>query len=175
MGDQLEQFVNKNRDQFDDATPSKDLWSRIETDIPPTQRKNGINLWKVAAVLLLCTTGYLLIERLNETEPAFDENNAYTEFIQAEAYYASIIEMKKGEMIAYGDRDLHESFLKEISVLDKSYNELKKSFEESIETEKIVDAMINNLQLRIEILNQQLMILKKLNKLENEKVSNIQI
>ena len=65
------------------------------------------------------------------------------------------------------DRDL----LVEIDQLDSTYQMLK-SAADGGQSEKIIDAMVLNLQMRIDILNQQLEVLEKIKTIkENENIS----
>jgi hypothetical protein len=65
--------------------------------------------------------------------------------------------------------DLGKDFANEINMLDSMYAVLKKDMQNGNE-ENLVDAMILNLQLRIEILNQQLNIIQSIETRKNEKI-----
>ncbi|MFA6923344.1 MAG: hypothetical protein WC223_03730 [Bacteroidales bacterium] len=59
--DKLEKFISDNRREFDDKTPSSDVWSRIEKNIEQKKQKRinwlGI-LWKAAAAVLIFVMSY---------------------------------------------------------------------------------------------------------------------
>ena len=172
MGDQLEKFVKDFREKFDENPEAEALWNRIENDLSENKQFNWTLLWKVAAVLMMICTAVLLIDKYSSR--IYEESDElYAEFNQAEAFYTTLIDQKRIEISSYGVEDLTSEFLSDIKELDMMYNELKATFKTKSSDEKLVDAMISNLQLRIEILNQQLMILKKLNETKNE--TNIDI
>jgi hypothetical protein len=68
--------------------------------------------------------------------------------------------------------DFGGEFLSEIQVLDSMYILLKKDMNHGNE-EVLVDAMILNLQLRIEILNQQLSIIQSIENSQKDEKINI--
>jgi len=92
------------------------------------------------------------------------------ELAEAESYYTEKIAEKKKALDAYklDDLALKEEFKGDISELDSTYRALKKELYTVPGKEKVSEAMIMNLQTRIEILNQQLKILEKTRK-EKEK------
>lgn len=174
MGDKLEQFISQNRSQFDSEEPSASVWKGIEKK---TGKKQPLQIWwKVAAVLFLTSTIYLVLERNSGTgTPSGEEpNQELSEFKQAERYYTRLITDKKAEIDVFEKSGLKKEFLREIEKLDQMYVELKETYATRNSTGMLVDAMINNLQLRIEILDQQLKVLKKL-KEQNENESTIEI
>lgn len=173
MGDQLEQFVSKNRESFDSEGPSDKVWGAIASR---KRRKPLVHLWKVAAILFLISTVYLIVERAGFRVDSPDGVPAeLTEFARVETYYTQLIAQKKMEVTKLAGSDLERDFLKEIETLDEMYTELKQTYMEQNSTDLLTDAMINNLQLRIEILNQQLAILIQLKQQQDGKVSISQI
>jgi len=167
MSDQFEKFIIDNRNSFDEESPSDDLWSKIKKDVRPNKAPHGF-LWKVAAVLLLVFTTVLLADRSNKpTGPALSQ-----EFVQAEDYYMTLINQRKSIIKEQSAADQEALFLQEIDQLDSMYLELKKTYRFNASNERITDAMINNLQLRLGILNKQLKILENI---KDETSDTIQI
>ena len=97
------------------------------------------------------------------------------DFEQAEAFYAKLIEEKKSQIESMVSDELKDEFNGDMEHLDRVYEDLKTSFSETAEDQKLVDAMISNLQMRIEILNEQMKILKKLNETKNENDELVEI
>ena len=174
MGDQLENFIQSNREYFD-VEPSMDRelrWSKIQQRIPNRKSKLGTLIWKIAAMLFLATTVTLMVDKYTETDVEF-VSDRHEEFRQAEAFYTTLISQKRNEIARYETELLSEEFVQEINQLDVLYDELKNTFDHKVNDNKLLDAMIHNLQLRIDILNQQLKILETLNNTKNEKVQAI--
>ncbi|OJJ16613.1 hypothetical protein BKI52_32380 [marine bacterium AO1-C] len=93
------------------------------------------------------------------------------ELAEAESYYTEKIAEKKKALDQYNldDLALKEEFKGDISELDSTYRALKKELYTVPGKEKVSEAMILNLQTRIEILNQQLKILEKTQKEKGKK------
>ncbi|WP_420318123.1 hypothetical protein [Ekhidna sp.] len=165
MGDHLEKFIMENRDAFDDADPSVNVWSEIDQKLAK-KRSYWPAMWKVAAVLFMVSTVYLMIDRnIN----AVDEGPMLSEeFTQAEDYYVKLISQKRLMIEEQLTPEQHEQFLVEIDQLDSMYVELKKTYQTNASNDRVMDAMISNLQLRLEILNKQLDILQNIKNQNNE-------
>lgn len=164
MGDQFEKFILENRGAFDDGAPSDALWSKIEKDVSKKKGFNATILWRAAAVLFLASTLYLLQDKLHTVEaPAFS-----SDFVEAESYYISLINQKKLEIEQNLSTEETNAFLSEINELDSMYTALKESYQKETTSDKILDAMIKNLQVRLDILNRQIEILEKINSQSNE-------
>lgn len=173
MGDQFEKFIQKEREAFDveSSVSAEERWKSIDTKLNK-KRFSTQWIWKAAAVIFLATTAVLFVDRFSSTsEPVI--SNRYEEFVQAERFYTSMISDKRKEISSYETENLSESFMLEVNRLDEMYEELKLTYRQNVNEDKLMDAMIRNLQLRIDILNQQLKILETLNSVKNEKVHNI--
>jgi hypothetical protein len=90
------------------------------------------------------------------------------ELVETEQFYFSLINEKISQIKKFqlSPRGLETESNHELTVLDSVYNEMKGELLESHHNEKVINAMIQNLQLRIEILNQELNVLEQINKKE---------
>ncbi|MEM9341380.1 MAG: hypothetical protein AAGA66_21805 [Bacteroidota bacterium] len=159
MDDQLEKFIFQKREAFDDEIPSEKVWSGINNELKK-QTSFFQYGWKVAAVLFLISTLYLLADKYAFTEqegPTFS-----LEFTQAEDYYTRLISEKRTEIEQKLTPEQHKEFLAEIDLLDELYVELKQTYQTNAASDRLLDAMINNLQLRLSIINKQLTILENI-------------
>ena len=164
MGDQFEKFIIENREQFDNQEPPEGLWNKMEQEMAPKRNTLGI-FWKIAAVLFLISTLVLLVDKTNDHAGA----QLSQEFVQAEDYYVTMINQRKNSIKEQLTPEEEQIFLEEINELDEMYTQLKKTFQSNASNERVVDAMISNLQLRLDILNRQLEILEKINDNKDEK------
>ncbi len=153
MQDQLEDFVRKNQDAFNQAVPDSKLWDGVEKAIqePPKVRK----LWKVtkfaAAVLFLLLVGvvvgmYLANQQMSNQQA---EYNLPEDYKETQVYYTQKINLSLKKLENY-QRD--ETLEKDLQELDQYEKELKKALKESTNKEPIVQAMIENYQTKIQIL-----------------------
>lgn len=180
MKDRLEKFILDNRTDFDSEHPSNELWSKIEGDLSPTDEKVGSAyfwVWKVAAMLFLgatITLGILLKNSVNDRVTASNGNGYNPELVEVESYYTRMISQKSNEIDKYLQQlDIQETgFLNDLAMLNQLYVDLQKDLKENRNNDKLINAMIQNLQLRVEILNKQLSILEQIkNYKDNEKVT----
>ncbi|MBC5992971.1 hypothetical protein [Pontibacter cellulosilyticus] len=195
MRDKLEDFVSEHRDEFDVFEPRPDLWQNICQEIPaPEKEAKVINIkfgerasfsadflfMRIAAAVVLLLGCGLTLFLMKQNAPDANTmmaasqqqviSNIAPEIVEVEAYYVSEIEEMKGELSEYDKKILGLSGQKEIdrelARLDSSYMQLKKQLYTTPNTEEIVEAMVQNLQIRIEVLNRQLEVLQNIKKME---------
>jgi uncharacterized protein YqiB (DUF1249 family) len=85
-------------------------------------------------------------------------------------HYASVIEIKRSELkrIEKEEPQLYQEFSSEIRKMDENYQRLKNDLPASPNQEETVKAMIRNLQIQADVLNQQLEVIKQINKSKKE-------
>ncbi|MCF3109278.1 anti-sigma factor [Niabella sp. CC-SYL272] len=85
-------------------------------------------------------------------------------------HYARLIEIKQKEIATLKNNypELFEQFSKDLTTLDNSFAALKHKYDEGLNSEQLLSAMIENLKLQTELLNRQLEITKKLKQQKNE-------
>ena len=185
----LEKFVEDNRSELDVHEPPEGLWNQIAKDLPAKKQGKVITLkvrtlMRVAAaivILLVAFIGFQLLQKQKEeptlaTLPNLEQISP--ELAEAEVYYSSLISQKQKEIKTFPleKYDLGEDFYTALNELDTMYTKLKTELYQVPSKEQVVDAMIRNLQMRIEVLNRQLAILKQIQKFKNEeKDENISI
>lgn len=189
--DRLERFVRDNRDGFDAFLPKDDLWNRIDSklhnDAPPLPliKKNGkwwhletrmLFDWRVAAsIVLVLGIGYLFF--LNrEYGVTRDPGVALKVPAYAREFnqYTNTIEQKRVELIKLtkNNPELYKDFSTDLQSLEKSYTNLRSNLSDAPNQEALLKAMVQNLQWQIELLNQQLNILQRINKEQNDQNEN---
>jgi hypothetical protein len=175
--DRLERFVQEHRDEFDCFEPRPDLWQDITQQLSPEKTvqpfwfRNTIRRY-AAAVLIVLGAGWSIYHLGRYTQRADIASVQQTisiaeispELAKVEAYYTSLINQKKLQL---NDADLKAlglegNFDYDLMVLDSAYTKLRKDLYTEMNKEKIVNAMIQNLQLRTEIINQQIQTLRKI-------------
>jgi hypothetical protein len=79
-------------------------------------------------------------------------------------HFTQLIELKQSELkqIEKDHPDLYKQFVSDINKLDSSYNGLKKELPVNPNREQLLEAMIQNLRLQTELLNQQLQIIQSI-------------
>ena len=184
--DRLEDFIRNNRSDLEQEGPSEAVWEGVRDKLFAEQKKpagRGVKMvpmgvvWKMAASFLILLVSVVLVqyyyhkkgeEAQTVAETTGETNNdatlqAYPDFAEAEAFYIAQINERKREIEALKPEKfgLGSEFSGDVAQLDSLYSFLKEELQVNAQNEQIVNAMIENLQMRIEILNQQLIILKQ--------------
>ncbi|MDI9355399.1 MAG: hypothetical protein QM536_00010 [Chitinophagaceae bacterium] len=184
--DNVEYFIRKNRDMFFDESPSDEVWKKIEVRLHK-EKKGGLSiLWnnnfaRISAVfLILIGSGVVFYnhyfsENSTSVQDTKQVDYSLEEFQEAEDFYIQLISEKKTELYSYKTDSvfMEKGFLKDMYELDNLYLELKKSIHPQNYNEKMIDAAIMNLQLRIHILNKQIALLKKIKQKRNQQVISL--
>jgi hypothetical protein len=183
MKNRLEEFVYHHREEFDSEMPKQDLWPSIETR---TEKKGGLlfrlsQMRKMAAVLLVlvnATALYFLVLKKDLREqpadkPATEQATSipYEEEIDQ---ISKLVEIKQASLkeISKTNPVLYSKFMTAMEQLNSSYRDLEKQLNVNPNKEPLLEAMIQNLGLQQELLNQQLSIYQKIKQSRNEKNTN---
>jgi hypothetical protein len=180
MSSRLENFIRNNREEFDGNEPDPLLWKKLERQLNSGEvdrkiYRMAIRRWAaVAAAAVLVTFGVFyftgkpaqngLVAR-NSPSQANDIITAINPAYAKEVYhFTQLIELKQIELkkIEKEQPALYKEFLGDITTLDSSYNSLKKELPLNPNREQLLEAMIENLRLQTELLNHQLLIIKKI-------------
>lgn len=160
MKDHLEEFIRKNRQAFDDKEPSEKVWKNVEASMR-FQRGgiwNSIGLWRAAAILFMALSAYLLLPKPSHSQSSPEV--AVNEFRDVEAFYFQQISEKVAMIDGFQQNEGLNGFTQDFKQLEAMYDVLKEEMK-SRPSEKVKDALVLNLLVRINLLNQQLSKLDK--------------
>ncbi len=154
--DSLRQYINRHRSEFEEENPPIDLWSKIDQELgtpPVTATKKwliGRRLLAAASVLLLIGLGFLAGTFAAKQSQTIEEISP--EFAEAEAYYNRKIEAKK-RAVAVSTQD--STWIDDLKQLEIVMTDLKKELRHNPNASKgeIIQAMTNNYNIRLEILD----------------------
>jgi len=98
----------------------------------------------------------------NEDTASLDSESLIREEMN---HYASLVELKHKQLksIEKDEPLLYKQFATDVNKLDSVYNGLKKQLPKNPNREQLLEAMIQNLQLQMGLLNHQLDIIKQIN------------
>ena len=182
MSNDLEKFVRKNRDDFEDANPSGNVWWNIENSLPVKKDKKRftirhIYLWSsAAAVFFIALTSVYFVfikeqpskgpaetsTRQNEKEKTGVDNMILSMQYAAEFKEASEeVKNRQQELrtAIANDPELYRKFQSDLNALDSSYRVLKEQANQTANPDVLIKAMLDNLRLQAELLGRQLMII----------------
>ena len=160
MKDQLEDFIRQNREAFDDREPADTLWKGVEASLGSggkTSWWNTVGLWRAAAILFMALSLYLLIPKGTAVR---ESSLALKEFTDVEAFYIKEISSKVEMIDEFQRSEGLNGFTKDFHQLEAMYMVLKEEMKNS-PSKEVKDALVLNLLVRIDLLNQQLQRLEK--------------
>jgi HAMP domain-containing protein len=179
MSRKLEKFIGDNRNEFDDAVPSGKVWESIAAGFAEKKKKKAVLTplykWSIAAALLI-TAGITIFLMLNNKKAATDIATATKNYSAADINitapefapelneFAKLVVLKQEELKALAPEqpELYRKFATDINQLDSSYKSLKNQLGATPNREMLIEAMIQNLQLQLNVLNQQLNIINQI-------------
>lgn len=156
MKDSLKNFINEHREEFDHREPSDKIWSAVKKELEPKRRVlfSAVSIWRAAAIIFFALSAYLLV---NNQQPAQKRelSKIQTEFKDLESFYGSQIAEKVEfiDKLETGYED--DQFTQDVQKLDAMYEVLREEMKTS-PSEKVKDALILNMLIRIDLLNQQI-------------------
>jgi len=180
MSSRLENFIRDHREEFDGNELDPLLWRKLERQLNSGEGdkriyRMAILRWTaIAAAAVLVTFGIFYysgrpdqnsLAQRNSAAQANDIITAINPAYAKEVYhFTQLIELKQTELkkIEKEQPVLYKEFLGDITTLDSSYNALKKELPQNPNREQLLEAMIENLRLQTELLNHQLLIIKKI-------------
>jgi hypothetical protein len=178
MKDRLEEFINEHRSEFDNREPSDRVWSKIRRDAESASRDSAgksfgrglftaVSIWRAAAILFFGLSAYLLIT--NQYTQKREVSKLQLEFRDLESFYGNQIAEKAAFIdkleTAYDD----DQFSQDVQKLEAMFEVLKEEMKTS-PSEQVKDALILNMLIRIDLLNEQIKKLEDLRKEDNGKV-----
>jgi hypothetical protein len=154
MKDELEDFIKRNRAAFDDRTPSEKVWQRISGALSFSKTVslwNSVPVWRAAAVVFMLLSAYLLIPKNTFQR----QQVAFKEFNDVEQFYIEQISEKTQLIATFEGTEGLNGFTHDFKQLEAMYMVLKDEMKQR-PSKQVKDALVLNLLVRIDLLNQQL-------------------
>lgn len=166
--------------------------ARLKEAFPPEKKKSNGFFWlKIAAsVVVVMTLGYFAftyegVETMDpeivEAQPQEDLQNNITlgdlspDLKKVEEFYTNGINLQLASLEVNDDnRELIDSYLSRLAELDTEYKRLNNELNEVGPSEATITALIDNLQLRLELLFKLKNKLNELKDLNNEQFKNME-
>lgn len=161
--------------------------ARLEEQLP-YEKKPTFSIWKIAAaVLLLCGLSLLVYLNLDDVadEPQIVEEGTTLEeqkgislgdlspdLKKLETYYVANINLELSKLeISNENKALIDSFMEQLDALNTEYRNLNDELNEIGPNDQTISALIQNLQLRLQLLQK---LKKKLNELKTSKNEQVE-
>lgn len=180
--DQLEKRIKENRELFDAAEPAEGHFERFSGKLRLMHQKKQRVPWmtylKAASVALLILLSGLwthdyIMDRL-ASKQSISLGDLSPEYREADLYYTSMFNEKYSEIdhCTFPEDSMQKKILmKEITEMDSIFVNLQKEIKLNPKDERIINAMIEHYERKLEVMNQILDQLKQLNiqELNNKK------
>jgi hypothetical protein len=175
----LEKYIRSNIDSFDEKEPIEGHFDRFRQKMENRKPNRKVNLFMVAAaaavagIILTGTLGLLFnsssLRNYNTRELTLSVISP--ELKEVEDYYQSQINTRYNQINALNKNsspELKSEVIKAISDMDLGYYLLKKDLTQNPKQERVVNAMIQQYQVRVDMLDQILRTLEKVNNIRNQ-------
>ena len=180
MSDRLKDFIDENRKAFDDKEPSDNVWNNIDralfTNSTRTVWYNSLALWRAAAVIFIVLSFYLLVPKFSsqQNQIAKEGEVVLKEFTDVENFYVQQISEKVQLIDGFEKSEGLNGFTKDFQQLEAMYSVLKEEMKIR-PSQKVKDALVLNLLVQIDLLNQRLHKLEKESKPEGGEKSKANV
>lgn len=178
MSNHIERFIRDNRESFDVHQPGSDVWQKLEKEISGSHRNTRLISmhafrWSAAAavVLLISLATWLMTRNGPDSQDPLQAANGQDpvlaqidpQYAQMVAQFNGLIETKQKEIqsIEKDNPALFQQFSRDVRKLDSTYQVLRNTLPANPNKEQLLEAMIGNLQMQINLLNQQLQIIQQ--------------
>lgn len=159
MERKLEDFIRQHRPEFDDKEPCGRVWERVRNSLPLSNGWiHSLAVWRAAAVLFMAATAFLLWQRVGASK---SQEATLREFQDVELFYNDQIATKIDLIETNSNVEgALNGFTKDFHQLEAMYLVLKEEMK-ARPSKQVKDALVLNLLIRIDLLNQQLHKLEK--------------
>ncbi len=156
MKDSLKKFVEDHRDEFDSREPRHKVWKAIQAGLPTRQVSlwNNVSIWRIAASVFFILSITLWVSNSMNNGSLREQAQLQGEFKDLEKFYSEQI-ADKVELISDIQGFEDEQFAQDIEKLEAMYQVLREQMRNN-PTQQVKDALILNLLVRIDLLNQQI-------------------
>lgn len=177
--DKLKNFIDENRQEFEEFKVPEELWAGISQQLKEKkhfplfvseaderkakknkQRNEMVKMYSFSRPMLMRVAASVLIllfAGITWVSYKIDALEDSSPLSTTEAYYDQIFHAKLTELKQYENDDLFDrNLLIDIQELEEIYNDLKNDLKEDANNEQVVEAMIRNYRIRIELLEKML-------------------
>jgi len=178
--DNLDKIIKNNRQSFDSLEPSEGHFDRFEQKLSELNQKKktftfGYMLKAAAITLLIVLSGLWVFENVQQrTNRGIALSEISPEYGEVEMYYTHLVSEKYGEINQCESLDSLQKqiMLYELTEMDSIYENLKKDLSANPNDKRVINAMIQHYQLKVEVMNQILNQLHQAQNINKQKSDN---
>jgi hypothetical protein len=143
----MKNFFKEHREEFDNREPSDKVWAGIERGV--FSKNRAVVMWRAAAILFFGLSAYLFVSN------QYAGKRLEGELHDIESFYGTQIAEKVAfiDKLENGYED--DQFTQDVQKLDAMYEVLREEMKAN-PSKKVKDALILNMLIRIDLLNEQI-------------------
>ncbi len=177
--DQLEKMMKENKEFFSDAQPAEGHYERFERRLQQQQSRQktiriGWQVSRIAAVgILVIMSGLWVSSQFNNNQSSIPLGAVNSEYQQVEYYYTTQIasqvdQLEKSEWIA--DPEYKKAMIQEVEAMDSIYQALQEELGANPDDERIIQAMIQHYQTKLQVIQNILTRVQQINEINNQNI-----
>ncbi|OFX23792.1 MAG: hypothetical protein A2041_12515 [Bacteroidetes bacterium GWA2_31_9b] len=178
----IDHIIQENRSVFDSQEPREGHFERFEQKLNMLQKRKArftlSFILKAAAVTLLVTlSGLYVYEQIipqKEISNGIALHQISPEYNEVEIYYSTLVSQKYHEInsLEFSDSTQKAILITELNQMDSIYENLKNDLKINPTDERVINAMIQHYQLKVEVMNQILNQLHQAKTINQQKSDN---
>jgi len=174
----LDKIIQENKSFFDSFEPDDGHFERFEQKLNKFNKKKstftfGYILRAAVVAILVVLSGLWVFEnfytKTNEKGIALSEVSP--EYGEVEMYYTHLVNQRYSEInqCQYLDSTQKTILMHELTEMDSIYDNLKRDLKTNPNDERVINAMIQHYQLKVEVMNQILQQLQQVKNINQQK------
>ena len=177
----LDKIIQENRAVFDSYEPDDDHFKRFEQKLKVFNSKKrtfiaGYILKAAVVAVLVVLSGLWVYDNFNEAtlKNGIALREISPEYGEVEMYYTHLVNQKYGEInqCQFIDSTQKKMLVYELNEMDSIYENLKKDLITNPNDQRVINAMIQHYQLKVEVMNQILQQLQQVQNINQQKYEN---
>jgi hypothetical protein len=176
----LDKIIQENRSEFDSFEPGDGHFERFEQKLKEFNKKEktftiGYILKAAVVAILVILSGLWVYDNFEpRTNNGIALSEISPEYGEVEMYYTHLVNQKYGEInqFQFMDSTQKSMLMHELNEMDSIYANLKKDLRTNPNDQRVINAMIQHYQLKVEVMNQILQQLQQAQNINKQKSEN---
>jgi len=176
----LDNIIQENRSEFDSFEPSDGHFERFEQKLKEFNKKEktftiGYILKAAVVAILVILSGLWVYDNFeSRTNNGIALNEISPEYGEVEMYYTHLVNQKYSEINQCETLDSTQKgmLMYELGEMDSIYANLKNDLRTNPNDQRVINAMIQHYQLKVEVMNQILQQLQQAQNINKHKSEN---
>ncbi|MCP9770889.1 hypothetical protein EGI22_23540 [Lacihabitans sp. LS3-19] len=166
----LKEFINSHREEFEEDFPD-DLWKKIDAKLPNVAKKSiwlNSKIIRFAAGIIICLSIGFWFGKYYRNDSSLAQQDKMLSTQPALVTYTETVLEKRETLnsLIISNPELQKAFVGDLEDLQKNFEFLKSQLTKNPNHEQLIEAMKQNLEWQIDLLNKQTEIAQNVKKYE---------